>query len=192
MTKPITYNAASSVQSYSVVKLLSPIHLILQTALAILFFFANELDRILNLWLILVPIIVIPTFIVGVVWIDGIIRNVIKMKWIKLASVAIAPIIVWSIYILLLRSGFDSQWIRFKINKTSYDATVSALENHHPRHYSWEWGSTGGAGVVNIFYSLVYDENDKIPLRESESSKGEDITIRNFGNHFFLVTRIYQ
>ena len=161
-------------------------------ALAFLFFFADELDRILNLWLLLVPIIGIPTIIVGAAWIVGFIRNLIERKWIKFASVVIAPLIVWPLFILLLRSGIDAHWVRFQINKPSYAATVRALNSPHPQHYSWEWGSTGGAAVVNIFNSLVYDESDQVTLREGETTEGGVTSVKNFGDHFYLVTMIYQ
>ncbi len=192
MTDPLDHATTSSMPNQSDSKFISPFHILLQMALAVLFFFANELDRIFNLWLLLIPVIGIPTIIIGVAWIVAIFRNLIQGKWIRLASVVIAPLIVWSIYIGLQRSGIDSHWVRFQFNKSSYESTVHALGSPHPQHYSWEWGSTGGAAVVNIFYILVYDETDQVALRESEKSEGGDTSVKNYGNHFYLVTRVYQ
>ena len=134
--------------------LFSPFHVVLQLLLAALFFSANELDRIFNLWFALVPIIGIPTIIVGLVWIGGIVRNLINRRWLRLVSVVVAPLIVWPILVLLLHAGFDSHWIRFQVNKHDYKEAVRTLEGTHPIHHSWDWGTTGGVAAVNIFYSL--------------------------------------
>ena len=170
----------------------SPFHIVLQMLVAALFFSAHELDRIFNLWFALVPIIGIPAIIVGIIWIVGIIRNLILGRWLRLASVAIAPLLVWPLLILLLRTGFDSHWVRFQFNKPSYEETVQALEGTHPRYHSWSWGSTGGAAAANIFHSLVYDESDRVAHRDGEKVEGGITSVRTFGNHFYLVTLIYQ
>ncbi|MEK9136030.1 MAG: hypothetical protein AAB393_02810 [Bacteroidota bacterium] len=93
---------------------------------------------------------------------------------------------------MLLRTGFDSHWVRFQFNKPSYEETVQALEGTHPRYHSWSWGSTGGAAAANIFHSLVYDESDRVAHRDGEKVEGGITSVRTFGNHFYLVTLIYQ
>ncbi|MBW8370696.1 MAG: hypothetical protein K0M66_06965 [Thiobacillus sp.] len=170
----------------------SPFHIGLQLLVAALFYSANELDRIFNLWFALVPIIGIPAIIVGIIWIVGIIKNMALGRWLKLASVAIAPLLVWPLLVLLLRTGFDSHWVRFQFNKPNYEQTVRSLEGTHPMYHSWNWGSTGGAAAANIFYSLVYDESDRVTQREGEKSEGGITSVRTFGDHFYLVTLLYQ
>lgn len=171
---------------------LSPFHIALQLFVATLFFSAHELDRIFNLWFALVPIIGIPAVIVGVIWIVDIIRNLILRRWLRLSSVAIAPLLVWPLLVLLLRTGFDSHWVRFQFNRPNYEETVRALEGTPPKYHTWDWGSTGGAAAVNIFHSLVYDESGRVTQREGERVGGGITSVRTFGDHFYLVTQIYQ
>lgn len=170
----------------------SPFHIALQLLVAALVFSAHELDRIFNLWFALVPLIGIPAITVAAIWVVSLIRSLIFRRWVRLASVAIAPLLVWPLLILLLRTGFDAQWVRFRINKVSYDETVRALEETHPIYHTWDWGSTGGAAAANIFHSLVYDESDRVTLRNGEMAEGGITSIRAFGDHFYLVTVIYQ
>jgi hypothetical protein len=170
----------------------SSFHVVLQLLVASLFFFATELDRIFNLWFALVPVIGISAIIVGIIWIVGVVRNLILGRWLRLASVTMAPLMVWPFLVLLLRTGFDSHWMRFQFNKPNYVETVRTLEGTHPIYRSWNWGSTGGAAAANIFYSLVYDESDKVTLRDGEKVEGGITSVRTFGDHFYLVTLIYQ
>ena len=172
--------------------LFSPLHVLLQLLLAALFFSANELDRIFNLWFALVPIIGIPTIIVGLIWIGGIVRSLIHRRWLRLASIVVAPLMVWPLLVLLLRTGFDSHWVRFQFNKHGYEEAIRTLKGTHPIYHSWDWGSTGGAAAANIFHSLIYDESDRIMLRDGEKVGGGTAWVRKFGDHFYLVTLIYQ
>jgi hypothetical protein len=172
--------------------LFSPFHVVLQLLLAALYFFANELDRIFNLWFALVPIIGIPTIAVGAIWIGGIARNIIHRRWLLLGRVVVAPLLVWPLLFLLLRTGFDAHWMRFKLNKHGYEESVRKLEVAHPIYNSWDWGSTGGAAAANIFYSLIYDESDRVVLSDGKNAEGGITTVRQFGDHFYLVTLVYQ
>lgn len=172
--------------------LFSPFHVVLQLLLAALFFSANELDRIFNLWFALVPIIGVPTIVVGMIWIGGIVRSLINRRWLRLASVAVAPLLVWPLLILLLRTGLDAHWVRFQLNKHGYEESIRKLQGTHPIYNSWDWGTTGGAAAVNIFYSLIYDESDRVVLRDGKNVEGGTTRVRKFGDHFYLVTLIYQ
>lgn len=174
----------------------SPLHILLQLALACLFFFAGELDRIFKLWLLLVPIIVVPAIIIAIVWATGIISNLIKRRWRRFTSAAIAPLIVWFLMVLLGHNGIDSNWVRFQINKPGYDATIRTLNGSHPRQHSWDWGGTGGVAVANIFYSLEYDESDNVLQKEMKPTvvcctSLHSVTVRSFGDHYYLVTDGY-
>lgn len=172
--------------------LFSPLHILLQSGLAILFFLAGEIDRKFGLWFALVPILGIPAVVVGAAWMVGIVRSSLRGDLMRATSVAVAPLIIWPLLICALRMGFDSHWMRFQINKSSYEASVSALRAPSPAYHSWDWGTTGGAASVNIFYSLIYDESDQTPRRATEASKDFKTQVRGFGGHFYLVTLIYQ
>jgi hypothetical protein len=169
----------------------SLMHVLLQLALATLFFFSHELDRIFNLWLLLVPILLVPTVVVGITWLISIGINLFKRRWRRLASAVVAPIFVALLAASLLFSGIDAAWVRFHLDKDSYYETVKELTGPHPRHYSWNWGSTGGAAVVNILQAIEYDESDQVARRQNESLEGGIVTVREFGNHFYLVTTTY-
>jgi hypothetical protein len=79
----------------------------------------------------------------------------------------------------------------------------------------FSWGQTGGAGVVNIIYTLVFDESDEIGLPSGHRSpawkqravlmcpgtamcsiavapRANSITVERLAKHFFLVSEIYQ
>lgn len=172
--------------------LFSPLHLLLQSGLAALFFFAGELDRKFELWFALVPVLGVPAIAVGVTWMVGIVRSSLRRDWMTVASVAIAPVIVWPLLILALHTGFDSHWMRFQINKSGYEASIRTLRAPSPAYHSWDWGTTGGAASVNIFYFLIYDESDQTPRRATEASRSFVTQVRSFGDHFYLVTQIYQ
>ncbi|MES2385432.1 MAG: hypothetical protein V4593_12865 [Pseudomonadota bacterium] len=172
--------------------LFSPLHILLQSGLALLFFFAGELDRKFGLWFVLVPILGVPAIAVGVTWVVGIARSSLRRDWMRAASVAAAPLIVWPLLILALHKGFDSHWLRFQITKSGYEASIQTLRSASPAYHSWDWGTTGGAASVNIFHSLIYDETDQTPRRAIEASKDFETQVRGFGGHFYLVTQIYQ
>ena len=184
-------NTANQVPRHRAIGFFSPLHILLQAAIAILFFVADELDRIFNLWFLLVPIIGIPVIVVGITWIVDVIRSTIRMQWAKLASVVLAPLIVWPLLVLLLHIGIDSHWVRFQTNKRDYEETIRSIESPHPIHHSWNWGTTGGAAAANIFYSLVYDETDQINLKNGEKREGGVTFVRSYGDHFYLVTQLY-
>jgi hypothetical protein len=191
---PPVYTRAveARLRSHGLVSLVSPLHLLLQTALALIFFVSGELDRIFNLSFALVPVLGIPAITICVAWIIGIIRSLRQRDWRRTTSVAIVPLIVWPLLIFMLRAGFDAHWARFQINKRSYETSVRALHGSSPAYHSWDWGSTGGAAAVNIFYALVYDESDQISSKADEASKNPTKVVRNLGGHFYLVTDIYQ
>ena len=173
----------------------SPLHLIVQTALAVLICSGSELDRIFNLWLALVPVLGIPFIIVALFWLVSVGWNLYQRRWRRLASALIAPPVVIGVTALLLYHEIDAQWVRFQFNRSSYQRTVEGLSGPHPRSHKWSWGDTGGAAVANVFRTLEYDESDRVPLtleRPDPERTSNTVTVRSFGSHFYLVTRIYQ
>src|SRR5574337_221084 len=69
-------------------------HLVLQLAVGTLFFFGHELDRVLNLYLLVVPILILPAVIVAGIWLFSVIANAIRRRWRRLASAIAAPVVV--------------------------------------------------------------------------------------------------
>lgn len=172
----------------------SSLHLALQSALALLFAYALELDRIFHLWLALVPLIGIPAIVVALTWTVSVISNSCNKRWRRLVSTLAAPIIVLSASALLAWLEIDPHWIRFQINKREYRETLSILNATHPRNHTWNWGEAGGAAVRNVFWTLEYDESDRSPLKavlRGDGDEGPSVSVRSFGNHFYLVTRMY-
>jgi hypothetical protein len=167
-------------------------HLILQLAFAGLLFFSDELDRRLNLYLLLVPLLLIPALVVVIVWLTSVIKNIIRKRWRRLASAVIAPVIIYCLMASLSHWQIDADWVRFQANHRHYEISVESLKGPHPRHVTWDWGHTGGAAVVCIDYELHYDESDLTKLRDGERKGDDFITVRDFGNHFYLVTTLYQ
>ena len=171
----------------------SAFHLILQSAFAVLIFFSGEIDRIYNLWLQLVLVVGVPAIFVASIWFISVIFNLFKRRWRRLVSALAAPLIVFGWMWLLAYWEFDAQWVRFQVNRRAYAETLHVLGS--PRHFSWDWGGTGGAAVADISRQLIYDESGQVLLRATlhgaDPERG-DVTVRSFGDHFYLVTRIFQ
>lgn len=189
----VDHAAILALRPFQVNDKFSLFHVQLQLILACYFFVAYYLDQILNFYFLLIPIVGLPAIIVGILWIRTIILSLFRKKWRMLVSAVIAPLIIWPLMALIIHSGFNPEWVRFEINKRNYEETVRRLDGPYPHQYSWDWGTTGGAGVVNVISVLKYDESDKImPKNNKESMAGRENTdVRNFGNHFYLVTDTY-
>ncbi|MBX9774151.1 MAG: hypothetical protein K2Y71_07025 [Xanthobacteraceae bacterium] len=105
---------------------------------------------------------------------------------------------------------------RFEFNRQHYvDQIVQLPETGVPRLMAFDFGSTGGTAVANIFYTLVYDESDEIGLPPAQRSlewrqracsvssmqacltqKSDPqryvVEVKSMGSHFYLITEIYQ
>jgi hypothetical protein len=143
-------------------------------AVAVLIFYGNELDRVFNLYVFLIPILGIPALILLIALIVSVGTNAFAGRWRRMLSIAAAPVLVGSILFLMLRNGMNAEWVRFELGKPGYLREVSKLPapENGSRFKVWGWGSTGGAAVANIDSFLVYDESDQVglPLR----SRSED------------------
>ncbi len=130
--------------------------------LSLFLWLCGELDRVLNLYLLLVPIVLLPTLVLGTIWVVSFGVNVFRRRWRRSLSLVIAPSLVWLLLFLLVQSHI-SDLVRLEISKQTYLAQLEALAAEgKPRFKSWDWGETGGAAVVNTFWVLVYDESDGI------------------------------
>jgi hypothetical protein len=187
---------------------------------ALLFVVGHDLDRIFNLWLFLVPVIFIPAIVAAVLWLIGLVRNAVLRRWRRVASIAAAPVIACSFFLLLGKLGIDPERIRFEYGRAYYLEQVGQIPRvgNEPRFKIFNWGSTGGAAVVNVFHTLVFDESGEIALPQQSSewylragklcpgtqmcsilqalppakAPNHDIAVRKLRDHFYLVTEWYQ
>jgi hypothetical protein len=143
-------------------------------AVALLVFIGNELDRTFHLYVFLIPVLGIPALVLLIALLISFGANVFTGRWRRVASIVAAPLLVGSLFFLILRAGINEDWVRFELGKPNYLREVSKLptSENGVRFKVWDWGSTGGAAVTNIDYYLVYDESDQVSL--PLSSRSED------------------
>lgn len=158
-----------------------------------IFYLSDQLDRLFGLWILLIPLLAIPALIAISTFVVGLVANVWARRWPRLVSVITAPIVTVGLLAASIYYQINPDWIRFQLSRGYYTELVRNLPGPSPKYHEWNWGDTGGAVGVNIFYSLVYDETDKPldrPVKlEHEGATG---TARPYGHHFFLITEIFQ
>ena len=174
--------------------------------------FSHELDRILNLWLLLVPLLLLPLGLLLLTLASSIIRNAMGGRWRRAVSAAIAPFAAAIPLILCYQLGITPTWLRFQLSRTHFENEVAltATTDGTPRLRAFAWGETGGAAVANIFHTLVFDESDEIslPLERRSASWLErakdqrqlysilreqgDPTVQRLSRHWYVVTQLYQ
>lgn len=158
-----------------------------------IFYVSDELDRLLGLWLLLVPLIVVPGLAALGTFVVGLTANMWRRRWWQLVSVIAAPSLTIGLLAASISYQINTDWIRFQLTRSYYMKMVKRLPGPSPKFQAWAWGDTGGAGAVNIFHTLVYDETDR-PLERPvlAGHEGATSTARPYGHHFFLVTDIQQ
>jgi hypothetical protein len=141
-------------------------------AFFLLVWVSRDLDRIFNLYILLVPILILPALVLAATLVISLSVNVIRRRWRRTISIIAAPIVAGSFFLLLGELGITTELIRLKLWKSSYVAQLEALPAMEggPLLKSWDWGSTGGVAVANIFWLLVYDDSDQIRLPRSSWS----------------------
>jgi hypothetical protein len=72
----------------------------------LLFASSNDLDRIFNLYLLLVPLLFLPALAVVIYCVVALIRNVMLRRWRRVISVLVAPVAAY----LLLREQTPPAW----------------------------------------------------------------------------------
>src|SRR5262249_23540839 len=148
----------------------------------------------------------------------SLIRNAVLRRWRRVASVLVAPLIAGCAFALLAALGVTPERIRFELGKQYYlDQIAQTLAKEgEPRFKMFDWGSTGGAAVVNVFHTLIFDESDEIArprhLRSAEwneriqmfcpgtqmcsilqtETPQHRVTVTRIHGHFYLVTEYYQ
>jgi hypothetical protein len=182
----------------------------------VLWYFALELDRIFHLYIMLVPVLLLPTIAVGVAFVVSLVLNGTRGWWRTVASILAAPIVAVSIFSMLMHAGINSHWIRFHLWNTYYLEQASALSGCNGLCFKlFDWGSTGGAAVPNIHFALIYDQSDEIAKPDHERSQAwhrrigdgrgsqmysilqaiddtHQVVVEKMENHFYLVTEIFQ
>jgi hypothetical protein len=141
-------------------------------ALFLLYVFGNDLDRVYNLWLALVPILLLPTAILAIFFLVSLLANLINRRWRRLASLIASPVLAAVPLVLLGHLGITPSWLRFEMWRDYYEQEVAQIIRHEsePRFKSFDWGGTGGAAVINFDYALIFDESDEIALPPAQRS----------------------
>ncbi|WP_338691769.1 hypothetical protein V5279_36245 [Bradyrhizobium sp. 26S5] len=206
MTRNISYQKPGAADRFSLT------YFIWVMLVGLLFAFGRDLDRIFNLYLALVPVLFLPAIAVTVYCTAALIRNLWRWRWRRVTSILVAPIAACLIFAGARAAGISSELIRFEIGRHYYIAQVEKLpQAGEPRLATFDWGQTGGVGVANFIYTLVFDEADEIaraPAQRSlawhdranrrcpgtplcsalDPSSGFSITVRKLDGHFYLVT----
>lgn len=181
-------------------------------ALFLLYASSDYLDRIFNLYLLLVPLLFLPTLFVAVGLLASLIGNAVKRRWRRCVSVVAGSLVAVSVFLLAGYLGINLDRIRFEVTKSYYTKLTAQMprERAEPLFTRFDWGSTGGAGVASIFHTLVFDESDEVALpleRRSDQWKQRaatqmpsilnaderhSIQVRKMDGHFYLITEVYQ
>jgi hypothetical protein len=155
----------------------------------------GELDRIFNLHLLLVPLILIPALAAGIAWLIALIANASRRRWRRVASILAAPVVAGSFFAILNVLGVDPDRIRFELNRQYYldqVAQIPRVENE-PRAKSFPWRETGGAVGANILRTLEFDESDQIAASDDQTSdRSYSKSVRALRDHFYIVTETHQ
>ena len=185
--------------------------------LLLLYVVSYDLDRIFNLYLAVVPLLLLPTIVVALSLIAILIWNATNRRWRRVLSIIAAPFLAYSFFVVLGALGVDSERIRFEHGKGYYVDQVSQIPRTDvPRLKTFDWGSTGGVAVPNFIYTLVYDESDEIGLPPEQRSiewrsraqslcpgtqmcsilktepPGHVVSVRKMQAQFYLVTELFQ
>lgn len=157
---------------------------------SLLVYFSDQLDRNYRLSLLLVPLLVIPGLLSVIVWMLAVALSIWRKHWRYLGTVMLSLLLVVGT-VLLMKSGYDSDWLRFQLFGWRYELAVRNLHQTGAGYRTWDWGDTGGVPAPNIFHKLVYNESDRI-ASSAFSNDRHSVDVRSLGKHFFLVTETYQ
>ncbi|MFD1302486.1 hypothetical protein [Methylobacterium marchantiae] len=184
-------------------------YVVLTLGFYLLLAFSWELDRAFNLFILLVPILLIPGLLLAVTLLVGLTLNLFRRRWRRVLSVLMAPFAAAVPLFLCQHLGLTPTWLRFTLNRSHYDAEIARMvrQADAPRLKAFDWGETGGAGSTNQFLTLVFDEAGEIILSADQRSKrwleqarqdwrlqgihrdGAKVNIQHLGGHFYAVTQ---
>lgn len=182
----------------------------------LLFAYSSELDRIFHLWMLVIPLLLLPAAAIVICWLVFLVINAVRRRWRRLGSQVVAPVLAFALFALLFAIGATPDRIRFELNRGWYEAEIARLpQTGAPRFHKWDWGYSGGVPGPDISYTLVFDESDEIvrpPEQRSvgwqkrmtpqmcpkdwsscpiyESGGAKSVTVEKISGHFFLVTEL--
>ena len=181
------------------------------TVLLVFLSASEELDMALNLWILIIPVMLLPTAIILFWFLIALGIHLVRRRWRRVASVVLGPAIALACMVTIFRAGFDVTWVRFEATKNRYIRQLQSA-TMSPRFSVWRWGEIGGVMSANSFYTLVFDESDNIAknpqertagnkhnpsvlsgaVAESESESGPWLSVRHLEGHFYLVCEVYE
>jgi hypothetical protein len=187
---------------------LTPDYALCTAFLLILLSALNELDTMFNLWILIVPIMLLPTAIFVVWLVIALVIHGLRRRWRRVVSIALGPPFAFVLIMFVFDAGYDATWLRFEATKPRYVRDLEQV-TFSPRFKVWQWGETGGAVTANSFYTLVFDESDKVartygrgmgvadsPSVQSGAVAQNDarpwISVRRLDGHFYLVCETYD
>jgi hypothetical protein len=155
----------------------------------------GELDRIFNLHILLVPLILIPALAAGMAWLVALIQSASRRRWRRVASIVAAPVIAVSFFAILNVLGIDPDRVRFELSRQYYLDQIAQIPRvgNEPRFKSFPWGETGGAVGANVFRTLEFDESGQIAGTDDQTSdRRYSKSVRALRDHFYIVTETHQ
>jgi hypothetical protein len=119
--------------------------------------------------------------------------HIVRRRWRRVGSILLGVPLAFVCCLVLLKAGYDVTWMRFEATKSRYLRDLELAAS--PSYQVWQWGETGGVGVANQFYTLVYDESDAVAKRKGPvaENNGEPwVSVRHLDGHFYLVCELYN
>ncbi len=177
---------------------------------------ANVLMQRLNLYMMLAPVVLLSTLLVGAGWVLWLVRKVLQRRWGDVMALVAAPLTALLVITWLGAVGFTPSWIRFQILRAQYEAQIAVSTAVSPKLAAFDWTDTGEADTANTSNTLIYDESDEIGLspprrsqrwleraarianRDSmasvlqEESDVRSVSVKRLGGHFYLVSQTYH
>jgi hypothetical protein len=97
--------------------------------------------------------------------------NLALLRWRRALSVVAGMIVAAALVVSAGRLELGSR-IRLLANKDYYMSEIGKepASDGEPRFRMFDWGGTGGAGVANIFLTLVFDESGELARSPNERS----------------------
>jgi hypothetical protein len=130
-------------------------HFYVWLAFDAIFYVSDELDRMLGLWLLLIPLLAIPALIAVGTYVAGLVANVWARRWRRSVSVIATPIVMIGLLGASIHYQINPDWIRFQLTHGYSARLAHNLPGPSPKNHEWYWGRIGGAATANIFYSLM-------------------------------------
>ncbi|MFL6824077.1 MAG: hypothetical protein ACJ8FA_16075 [Xanthobacteraceae bacterium] len=142
-------------------------------ALFLFYTLIDYLDRLFHLYLLVIPLVLLPTIILAVSLLAILIWNAFMRRWRRCASVIVGPVVAYAVLSLAADLGINVDRLRFELTKSEYMKRTAQLarEDGEPLFAAFDWGSTGGVPAANIFYHLIFEESDELALSPEQRSE---------------------